>query len=113
MAETLSAICSVWPAGLIDDDLRTPLATDTPVLLLSGSADPVTPPHFAALAAVEMGNARHLIGKNQGHGLAGRGCMPDIIGRFVGSASIDGLETECMQRLFTMPFFLDYSGPSP
>ena len=113
MAETLSAICSVWPAGIIDDDLRSPLATDAPVLLLSGSADPVTPPRFASLAAVEMGNARHLIGENQGHGLAGQGCMPDILGRFVDTASIDGLETECMERLFTMPFFLDYSGPSP
>jgi pimeloyl-ACP methyl ester carboxylesterase len=113
MTETLSAICSIWPTGVIDDNLRAPLATDKPVLLLSGGADPVTPPHFAALAAVEMGNARHLIGENQGHGLAGQGCMPDIVGRFVASASIDGLETECMQRLFTMPFFLDYSGPSP
>jgi hypothetical protein len=81
--------------------------------LLSGSADPVTPPRFASLAAVEMGNARHLIGENQGHGLAGQGCMPDILGRFVDTASVDGLETECMERLFTMPFFLDYSGPSP
>jgi len=113
MTEVLNAICSIWPAGIIDDDLRAPLATDTPVLLLSGSADPVTPPHFAALAAVEMSNARHLIGKNQGHGLAGQGCMPEIVGRFVESASVDGLETECMQRLFAMPFFLNYSGPSP
>ena len=39
--------------------------------------------------------------------------MPDIVGRFVESASIDGLETGCMERLFAMPFFLGYSGPSP
>ena len=97
----------------VDDDLRAPLATDKPVLLLSGSADPVTPPHFAALAAVEMSNARHLIGENQGHGLAGQGCIPDIVGRFVESASIDDLQTECMQRLFAMPFFLNYSSPAP
>ena len=96
-----------------DGSVRAPLSTDAPVLLLSGSADPITPPRYAALAAVNLGNARHLIGKNQGHGLAGKGCMPDIIGRFVATASIDDLDTDCMERLFAMPFFLDFSGPAP
>lgn len=113
MAEALDASCSVWPVGVMDDGLRTPLSTDAPVLLLSGSADPITPPHFAELAAVDMGNARHLIGENQGHGQAGRGCVPDIIGRFVESASVDDLETDCMLRLHAMPFFLDFAGPAP
>ena len=113
MTEALEASCSVWPAGVIDDELRTPLKTDTPVLLLSGNADPVTPPYFADLAAVDLGNARHLIGVNQGHGLAGEGCLPDIVGRFVESASIDELDTDCMSRLYAMPFFLDFAGPAP
>ena len=97
----------------VSHDLRTPLNTDAPVLLLSGSADPITPPRYAALAAVNLGNARLLTGKNQGHGLAAKGCMPDIVGRFVMTASIDELDTDCMQRLFAMPFFLDFSGPAP
>jgi pimeloyl-ACP methyl ester carboxylesterase len=113
MTEALQATCSVWPAGVLDDDLREPLNTDTPVLLLSGSADPITPPYFAELAAVAMGNARHLIGADQGHGLANRGCMPDIVGRFVASASVDELATDCMERLYVMPFFLDFAGPAP
>lgn len=113
LIESLDASCSVWPAGILDDDLRRPLATDTPVLLLSGAADPITPPYFAELAAVDLSNARHLIGKNQGHGLAGVGCVPDIIGRFVESASTDDLDTDCMQRLYAMPFFLDFAGPAP
>jgi len=113
MTEALQTICSVWPAGVIDDDLRTPLNTDLPVLLLSGSADPITPPHFAVLAAVDLGNATHLIGTDQGHGLAIQGCVPDIIGRFVETASTDDLDTDCMERLFAMPFFLDFSGPAP
>ena len=113
MTEALDASCSVWPAGILDDDLRMPLNTDTPVLLLSGTADPITPPYFAELAAVELANARHLIGKNQGHGLAGQGCLPDIVGRFVESASIDDLDTDCMERLHAMPFFLDFAGPAP
>jgi hypothetical protein len=113
MTEALVTTCSVWPAGVLDDNFRVPLNTDTPVLLLSGTADPITPPYFAELAAVELGNARHLIGKNQGHGLAGQGCMPDIVGRFVESASTEDLDTDCMQRLYAMPFFLDFAGPAP
>ena len=81
--------------------------------LLSGEADPITPPAYADLAAVNLGNARHLIGRKQGHGQAGRGCMPDIIGDFVAAASIEDLETGCIDRFFAMPFFLDFSGPSP
>ena len=107
------AMCSVWPAGVIDDGFKTPVSSNVPVLLLSGEADPVTPPAYAELAAVDLENARHLIGRKQGHGQAPRGCMPDIIGEFVDSASVDDLETDCLERLHAMPFFLDFSGPAP
>lgn len=111
--EALDAMCSVWPAGVMDDGFREPVDSDTPVLLLSGEADPVTPPTNAELAAVELGNAKHLIGSRQGHGQAPRGCMPDIIGRFVDTGSVDELDTDCLQRLHAMPFFLSFAGPAP
>jgi pimeloyl-ACP methyl ester carboxylesterase len=111
--DVLDAMCSVWPRGVLDDDFKTAVQSDLPVLLLSGEADPITPPAYADLAAVDFGNARHLIGRNQGHGQAPRGCMPDIIADFVANASVDGLETDCLERLHAMPFFLDFSGPAP
>ena len=106
-------MCSVWPAGIIDDRHRDPVSTNIPVLLLSGEDDPITPPAYADLAAVELENALHLTGPRQGHGLAPRGCMPGIIGDFVDSASVANLDTACIDRLHAMPFFLDFSGPSP
>ena len=111
--DALEAICSVWPKGTIDDEFKEPVASDIPVLLLSGEADPITPPAYGDLAAVDLGNALHLTGKNQGHGQAPRGCMSDIIGDFVAAAAVEGLESTCMERLHTMPFFLDFGGPSP
>ncbi|MCK5326557.1 MAG: alpha/beta fold hydrolase [Woeseiaceae bacterium] len=111
--EVLQAICSLWPAGPIDDDLREPLATDIPVLLLSGEADPITPPRYATLAMVGLEHARHLIGEQQGHGQAGVGCMPRLIGQFVNAASPDDLDATCLERSFPMPFFLDFAGPAP
>jgi pimeloyl-ACP methyl ester carboxylesterase len=111
--EAIRAMCSIWPQGLLDGDLRNPLVTDKPVLLLSGGADPITPPYFAALAAVEMQNAWQIVGEHQGHGLAGVGCMPRIIAEFVDAASLSDISTDCVQDAFVMPFFVDYTGPTP
>lgn len=111
--DALEAICSVWPRGPLDDDFRMPVGSDVPVLLLSGEADPITPPAYAELAASALSNARHLVGRRQGHGLAPRGCVPRLIGEFVRSADPASLDASCIEQLFAMPFFLDFSGPSP
>lgn len=111
--ETMEAMCSIWPAGPVDDEFKAPLATGLPVLLLSGDMDPITPPRYAELAAVDLGNAAHLIGARQGHGQLTVGCTPRLVAEFVDSADPAGLDTACMERSFVMPFFLDFSGPNP
>lgn len=111
--ESIRTMCSVWPQGVLDDDLRTPLATDLPVLLLSGTADPITPPRFAEMAATNLSNSWHIIGENQGHGLAAVGCMPKVIGEFIAEATLADGAADCMDNAFVMPFFLDFTGPAP
>ena len=111
--EALETICSVWPRGQIDEGISEPLTTNLPVLLLSGEADPITPPRYADLAAVGLRNARHLVGKQQGHGQIAAGCMPEIIADFITTADPGALDVTCMDRAFIMPFFLDFSGPQP
>ncbi len=113
MLDALQTICSAWPAGVIDADLREPLEGELPVLLLSGEADPITPPAYAELAAAGLRNAAHLVGRGQGHGLAPRGCVPRLLGEFVASASVAELDTDCLDRQHAMPFFLDFTGPAP
>lgn len=111
--EALEAICSVWPAGPIDDDFKQPLSTAIPTLLLSGSADPITPPRFADMAARNLRKAWLLTGENQGHGQITVGCMPRIIERFINTAQLGDGDADCFQSSFVMPFFLDFSGPQP
>jgi pimeloyl-ACP methyl ester carboxylesterase len=111
--EALETICSIWPQGPLDDGFRVPLKTDIPVLLLSGSADPITPPRYADLAAVDLGNKRHLVGERQGHGQLAAGCTPKIIADFVSTTDLVTLDDNCMKDAFIMPFFLDFSGPQP
>jgi pimeloyl-ACP methyl ester carboxylesterase len=111
--DALEAICSIWPAGTIDENFKEPLASDLPVLLLSGDADPITPPRYADLAAVDLENATHLIGKDQGHGQIGVGCTSGLVADFIDTADPTQLDTSCLERSFVMPFFLDFSGPKP
>jgi len=111
--DALEAICSVWPAGPIDDEFKVPLATDLPVLLLSGDADPITPPRYADLAGVDLENATPLIGTHQGHGQISVGCTPQLVADFIAAADGSGLDATCLERSFVMPFFLDFSGPNP
>jgi pimeloyl-ACP methyl ester carboxylesterase len=109
----LEAICSLWPAGTLDPDLREPVTSARPVLLLSGEFDPVTPPAYAERAAVGLANSRHLIARGQGHGVVARGCMPTVIGDFVASGRLDDLDAGCIDRLTGDPFFVDLMGPPP
>ena len=111
--DALTTVCSVWPAGVLDSDLKAPLVSDRPVLLLSGAADPVTPPAYGAQVLENLGNARHLIGPGQGHGLAGVGCVPRLMRRFLEDLDPQGLDDDCLQRERPSPFFLDFTGPAP
>jgi len=111
--EVIRTMCSVWPQGPMDEDLLTPLATDKPVLLLSGDADPITPPRYAELAAVDLERAWLLTGTNQGHGLGAVGCMPRVIASFIDAMALEDDAADCLGEAFAMPFFLDYSGPTP
>jgi hypothetical protein len=105
--------CSVWPKGPVSKDFNEPLATDLPVLLLSGEFDPVTPPRYADQVLATLTNARHLVGKGQGHILLPRGCMPRLAGEFVDKLDPKGLDASCLDSLATLPFFVNYNGAEP
>ena len=111
--EAIEAICSIWPVGPVDDEFKVPLDTSLPVLLLSGDADPITPPRYAEMAAVDLQNALHLVGSQQGHGQLAVGCTPQLIADFVDAADPSAVDAECLKRSFVMPFFVDFSGPQP
>ena len=81
-----------------------------PVLLLSGGADPATPPRHAALVAKALPNSRHLVAPNLGHGVSGHGCAPELIARFVRQASFEGIDGACLERLPAPPFFRPPTG---
>jgi pimeloyl-ACP methyl ester carboxylesterase len=113
LADALHEICKLWPRGPVDADLHAALRSDIPTLLLSGEADPVTPPIDAERAAEGLTRHRHLILKGEGHGQLATGCMPIIAADFLDNAAPDKLDASCLERHTPEPFFLSMTGPSP
>ncbi|HEV7443418.1 MAG TPA: alpha/beta hydrolase [Steroidobacteraceae bacterium] len=109
----LRSICSVWPRGPIDPDFHTPLHTDVPVLLLSGSDDPVTPPGDAEEARRDFAHSVHVVLKGFGHGQLTAPCVDGMMANFVNRGSVEGLDVSCAQNDRPMPFFVTLGGPPP
>jgi pimeloyl-ACP methyl ester carboxylesterase len=111
--DALLAICKIWPHGPIDPDFHAPLHSDVPVLLLSGSDDPVTPPAYAAQARRGLTHSLSVVLKDFGHGQIAAPCVDRVMAEFINRASVDGLDTGCTVNDRPMPFFTSLNGPPP
>jgi len=113
MYDTLKTMCSVWPRGVLDPGFKQSVSSDVPTLILSGELDPITPPRYGDQVLAGLSNATHIVGKAQGHGVITRGCIPKIILDFVEAATIEDLDTSCVEHLDSRPFFINMMGPKP
>jgi pimeloyl-ACP methyl ester carboxylesterase len=112
IVDSLRAICRVWPTGVMDEDFKEPVEFAGPVLLLSGEDDPVTPPEYAERAMAHgLENAVHLVAPGQGHGMAGVGCVPRLMARFIETADPAAVDGSCLADEPPTPFFLSTLGP--
>ncbi|MFP5357786.1 MAG: alpha/beta fold hydrolase [Gammaproteobacteria bacterium] len=111
--ELAEAQCAVWPRGELAADFKQPVRARTPVLLLSGEYDPVTPPRYAAEVAADLPNSRQLLAPGQGHIVLNRGCMPRLVRRFVEQLQPAALDAACLDALDGLPAFETYLGAGP
>lgn len=80
-------VCAHWPRGHVPVAYYSVTPARAPVLLLSGGADPVTPPRHAARAAQALGPlARHVVVPQAGHGVLALACLRDAATRFITEA---------------------------
>lgn len=108
--ESAEASCAVWQTPAVDVAYTQPLQTATPVLLLSGGLDPVTPPAWAELAMSQMPNARHLIAPYATHIVASQSCAPKLISQFISQQSAANLDASCLNQELRKPFFTNANG---
>jgi pimeloyl-ACP methyl ester carboxylesterase len=114
LTDALGAICSIWPRGVADEDFKDPLVSDHPVLILSGGNDPATPARYGDEAiAAGLSNALHVVGRDQGHGMAAIGCTPRLMAEFLEAEQPTQIDTSCIEREVPTPFFLSAAGPGP
>jgi pimeloyl-ACP methyl ester carboxylesterase len=109
----LRVICAHWPQGPVDPELHAPLRSDVPTLLLSGDADPVTPPQAAERAARLLVNHRHLVLEGEGHGQLATGCVPRLMAAFLDNPEPRTLDTDCLKSHRPAAFFISVNGPAP
>ncbi len=109
----LEEICLLWPRGPVAADMYAPLRSDVPTLLLSGEADPVTPPAAAERAARGLTRHRHLILSGEGHGQLATACVPRLMADFLDDPRPAQLDAGCLKRHRPKPFFVNVSGPAP
>lgn len=113
LIDAIKAQCDVWPHGARPDDFHAPLRSDKPILMLSGELDPVTPPRYGEQILPGLTNGRQIVFKGQGHSLLGRGCMPQLLGKFIDKPDTKQLDASCLDKLAATPAFIDFNGALP
>jgi pimeloyl-ACP methyl ester carboxylesterase len=111
--EFVKAQCEVWPRGAVPRDFHEPVASDHPVLLLSGEFDPVTPPRYGEEVLSSFPRGRHLVLRGAGHNVIGTGCAPKLLARFIERADTGGLDAGCLEQLIYTPPFVGAYGWEP
>jgi pimeloyl-ACP methyl ester carboxylesterase len=113
MLEIVDLQCKIWPRGDVAEDFHQPVVSDSPVLLMSGERDPVTPPAYAARAAETFSNSLNLVAHGQAHSVMKNVCLRDITTEFIEKGSVEDLDTSCVEHILQAPFFTSLLGPNP
>jgi pimeloyl-ACP methyl ester carboxylesterase len=111
IVERFREVCAEWPRGELAPGYHDPVVSSIPTLVLSGDADPVTPPRWGERVVHNLTRGRHIVASGISHGVLGSGCVPELIGDFVDAASADSLDVSCVEELHRMPFFNSATGP--
>jgi len=94
--------------GAVPASSRLPVRSQTPVLLVSGSWDPVTPASDATEVAATLPNSLSLVLAGGGHGYGGLPgadeCVTSVAKQFVERGGAAGVDSSCIARLHHSPF---------
>ncbi|MBI3711455.1 MAG: alpha/beta hydrolase [Burkholderiales bacterium] len=103
MGDMYDKICSAWPKGVVPPEFFTIPASKSPVLLLSGGIDPVTPIRNGEQVAKALGNkARHISIDNAGHGLLAQGCVREVVSQFISAKDDEAalaVDAKCVRQI--------------
>lgn len=109
-AATYRTLCKDWPRATVPAAFRLIAKAPAATLVLSGGADPVTPPRHGARIAQALGPlARHVVVAQAGHGVLALPCLRDALYRFIDAATdAEALkvDTSCAESIPRPPAFV-------
>jgi pimeloyl-ACP methyl ester carboxylesterase len=117
LAELYVKVCTDWPKGPVPSEFYRVGPAPVATLLLSGGADPATPPrHGARMAAALGAMARHVVVPQASHGVMAVACMPDAVFRFIDAGSDDdalAVDADCAEAMPRPPAFVPVATLAP
>jgi pimeloyl-ACP methyl ester carboxylesterase len=96
--------CAIWNVQAVDASFQKPVRSDAPMLMISGSDDPATPPSYAQAALAYLPNARIVLVKGASHGTE-TDCTDRLMIAFVRAGSAKGLNVDACSAAFQRPPF--------
>jgi pimeloyl-ACP methyl ester carboxylesterase len=98
------AAARIWPKGDVPDNYGDPVSGDTPILFISGTHDPVTPPRWGVEAARHFPNSLHII-VPAAHGTSARR-IEQLKREFLAAGTVKNLDTSFVEDLKLPPLRL-------
>jgi pimeloyl-ACP methyl ester carboxylesterase len=96
--------CAIWNVPAMPASFNEAVRSDAPVLMISGSDDPATPPHYAESALKYLPNAKIALVQGAGHAPE-TPCVDALIIEFIRAQSAKGLDVTKCSAAFTVPKF--------
>ncbi|HET9029027.1 MAG TPA: alpha/beta fold hydrolase [Candidatus Aquilonibacter sp.] len=107
--------CAIWHVRPVAHSFQDPVHSAAPILMVSGSDDPATPPQYAHKALADLPNGRMLLVKGASHDSDMPPCVWSLEVAFVRAASAKGLNFGNCAATYRRPSFhvlaLDESAP--
>jgi pimeloyl-ACP methyl ester carboxylesterase len=96
--------CSIWNVPPLPPSARGPVRSSAPILMVSGTNDPATPPQYSAEQLRYLPNARRVLIAGASHDTETQ-CADDLIVAFVRRSSAQGLAVNSCRAAYKRPAF--------
>ena len=107
--------CKIWNVAPAPAGFQEPVRSDAPILMISGSDDPASPPQYGRQALAYLPNGRQMLVPGASHDSDLPPCVDAIIVAFVRARSAAGLDLSHCAAKYKRPSFvmLAYDEPAP
>jgi pimeloyl-ACP methyl ester carboxylesterase len=94
-----AAACSGWPARELPASMFAPLSAKSPAMVISGEADPVTPPSLGAAVLKQFASGVHVVIPHAFHTNSSNTCIAELIGAFLDDPMAGARDQTCVKRV--------------